>query len=141
MYKRDDALGPQSKPPPPPESSQALNMSGTIVSPTAQTKYAKGSDALMTTSKVENNQPVSFAERPPNSVIILNPKTTQQRNRGHWESWPTGRAGPFVSETRLSAARGVFRYNNIKRDQWSRTEEKVFHVAEFSASGRGEFDV
>ena len=28
-----------------------------------------------------------------------------------------------------------------QRDEWSRTEEKVLHVAEFSMTGRGEFGV
>ena len=58
-----------------------------------------------------------------------------------WESWPIGRPGPFVSEARMQEVADLSkRYNEI-RDEWSRTTEKVFHVAEFSSSGHGEFDV
>ena len=57
-----------------------------------------------------------------------------------WESWPAGRPGPFVSESRMEDVMTLFQRLNGERDEQSRTEEKVVHVAEFSSSGRGEFD-
>lgn len=38
-------------------------------------------------------------------------------------------------------AMNTFHFFDSERDEWSRTQEKVFHVAEFSSTGRGEFDV
>ena len=58
-----------------------------------------------------------------------------------WESWPTGRPGPIVPESQIQETMGVFDYYEQLRDGRSRTEEKVFHVAEFSATGQGEFDL
>ena len=48
-----------------------------------------------------------------------------------WESWPTGRPGPFVSGAETQEAVDLFHSLESVRDEWSRTEEKVFHVAEF----------
>jgi len=61
--------------------------------------------------------------------------TTQQ----DWESWPKGRLGPFVSDTRMQDAMHCFQRFNGQRTKWSRTEEKVFYITEFSRSGRGQF--
>jgi len=58
-----------------------------------------------------------------------------------WESWPNGRPGPFVSKAQMHEAMTDFRAADEKRDEWSRTEEKIFHIAEFSSSGRGEYNV
>jgi hypothetical protein len=58
-----------------------------------------------------------------------------------WESWPTGRPGPFVSEVQIQQLMDNFRVADESRDESSRMEEKVFHVAEFSSTGHGEFGV
>ena len=55
-----------------------------------------------------------------------------------WESWPTGRPGPFVSEARMEVVMDLFQDYNGERNEQSRTEENVLHIAEFSSSGRGE---
>ena len=72
------------------------------------------------------------------------PTATQQRWNGNpmdWESWPIGRPGPFVSEAARQEAMDMFQYLESERDEWSQTEEKVFHVAEFSSTGQSEFGV
>jgi len=56
-----------------------------------------------------------------------------------WESWPTDRIGPFVSDIRMQEAMHCFQSFNRQRTDWSRTEEKVFYITEFSRSGRGQF--
>ena len=74
---------------------------------------------------------------------IPNPTTPQLRWNGDpmdWGSWPTGRPGPFVSEAAMRQAMNMFQHFDSERNEWSRTEEKVFHVAEFS-TGRSEFNV
>ena len=50
-----------------------------------------------------------------------------------WESWPTGRPGPFVSEATMRAAMDQFQARGP-----TDAKEKVFHIAEFSSTGRGE---
>jgi len=89
----------------------------------------------------DGNHPVSG---PPKSGDLPNPRTTKREPNGDhmdWESWPAGRPGPFVSEGRIQHAMKYFQAFNRQRDERSRTVEKVFHVAEFSSTGRGEFDV
>jgi len=56
-----------------------------------------------------------------------------------WESWPTGRLGPFVSDARMKDAMHCFQSFDRQRTDWSRTEEQVFYITEFSRSGRGQF--
>ncbi len=58
-----------------------------------------------------------------------------------WESWPTGRPGPLVSESWMQEVMDVFKDNNGKRNEQSQTEEHVLHIAEFSSAARGEFDI
>jgi hypothetical protein len=58
-----------------------------------------------------------------------------------WESWPTGRPGPSVPESRIRETLDLVQHYEQQRDDMSRTEEKVFHIAEFSSTGRGEFDL
>ena len=58
-----------------------------------------------------------------------------------WEPWPTGQPEPFVSKSRMEDVMKLFQRLNGKRDEQSRTEEKVVHVAEFSSSGDGEFAI
>ena len=52
-----------------------------------------------------------------------------------WESWPIGRPGPVVSDTDMQEAMAKFRSQTPVG-----TEEKVFHVAEYSKSGQSESD-
>ena len=56
-----------------------------------------------------------------------------------WESWPTGRPGPYVSEAKMQAVMNVFRIFEEGRNEESRTKENVMHIAEFSSSGQGEY--
>jgi len=63
------------------------------------------------------------------------PETTQE----DWVQWPTDRLGPFVSDTRMQDAMHCFQSFDRQRTDWSRTEEKVFYMAEFSRSGQGQF--
>ena len=94
--------------------------------------------AINDSDSEEGNHPVSSPERP-REISQL-----QQRSYGHpmrWESWPTGRPGPFVSEVVLQQATNLFHSLDSKRNTWSRTEAKVFHIAEFSSTGRSEFNV
>ena len=57
-----------------------------------------------------------------------------------WESWPIGRPGPSVPKRRWQEIMHYFQEFNKARDEQSRTQKKVVHVAEFSSSGRSEFD-
>ena len=80
----------------------------------------------------------------PESGDVLNPMVTEHQWNGDpmdWQSWPTGRPGPFVSDFRMQEVLGTFQAINEMRDEQSRTEEKVFHVAEFSSSCQGESPV
>jgi len=75
---------------------------------------------------------------PPPPPVELGPShltTTQQ----DWESWLTGRLGPFVSDTRMWDTMHCFQSFGRQHTKWSRTEEQVFYMAEFSRSGRGQF--
>src|SRR5258706_6213205 len=58
-----------------------------------------------------------------------------------WESWPTGRPGPFVSESRMQDVMDALKRHNQSRNEHSRTKNHVLHIAEFSSFGRGEFDI
>ena len=58
-----------------------------------------------------------------------------------WESWPAGRPGPLVSEAAMQRVMTSFHSFEEERYDWSRTKEKVFHVVEFSSTGRSEFSV
>ena len=97
------------------------------------------SGAWVTTSDDEGNHPVSSPESFPISGDIPTPTTTV--NAMDWESWPTARPGPVVSEAEMQEAMDTFHSYDLERGEWSRTEEKVFHVAEFSSSGQGKSDV
>ena len=55
-----------------------------------------------------------------------------------WETWPTGRPGPFVSEARMQEVIGIFQRCEQERNEQSPTNENIMHIAEFSLSGRGE---
>ena len=75
---------------------------------------------------------------------IQNPTITRQRRNGDpidWKSWPTGRPGPLVSEAAMQQATNEFNFFDSKRHKRSRKKEKVFHVTEFSSTGRSEFSV
>jgi len=102
-----------------------------------------GDPVELTSPSGEDNQPVS-SPSPPTSGDILNPMMVKREWNGDpmdWESWPTGRPGPRVSDGQMQHVMGLFQSHDQERDEPSRTEEKVFHVAEFSSTGQGEFDV
>ena len=123
--------------------------SPTTLSPNMDTavRAKEDSDApTHITPKEEDNHPVS--SRSPEKLPIRgdtpNPTTTQQRRDGDsmdWESWPTGQSGPLVSEAAMQRATNLFHSLDSARNVWSRTEETVFHVTEFSLTGRSEFGV
>ena len=111
---------------------------------TAQPIDDSNSRALIITSNTEGDHPVPSLGRLPVQGDIPNPTVTQQRWNGNpmdCTSWPIGRPGPLVSEATMRDAMNTFHFFDSERDEWSRTQEKVFHVAEFSSTGRGEFDV
>jgi hypothetical protein len=54
-----------------------------------------------------------------------------------WKSWPHGRPGPYVSKIVMRQAMDFFRSVEKVRNEWSRTEEKVFHIADYSSTGKG----
>ena len=101
-------------------------------------------DALTTTSGAKNDHPLSPLESPPELENSPNPTITKYQWNGDpmdWESWPTGRPGPFVSEDRMQEVKNLFKRYNGQRNEQSRTSDHILHIAEFSSSGRGEFDI
>lgn len=54
-----------------------------------------------------------------------------------WESWPSGRPGPYVPEPEMRVVMDHFRSFEEDRGEWSREKEKVFHIAEFSTTCGG----
>jgi hypothetical protein len=54
-----------------------------------------------------------------------------------WKSWPHRRPGPYGSKIAMREAMEYFRSVEKARNEWSRTEEKVFHIADFSITGKG----
>lgn len=101
-------------------------------------------DALTTTSEAKGDHPLSPPESAPKSGETPDSAITKHQwndDPMDWETWPTGRPGPFVSESRMKEVMVVFKRYNEKRNEQSRTKEHVLHIAEFSSSGRGEFDI
>jgi hypothetical protein len=110
----------------------------TTVQPTGDT------DTPAITVEDKGNQPASSPERPFKLCNIPNIATTKHEWNGDpmdWKSWPTGRPGPFVSDGRIQHVMNVFQGYDQDRSDLSQPEEKVFHVAEFSSVGGGEFDI
>jgi hypothetical protein len=100
-----------------------------------------GSDTSAIILEDEGNQPASSPDR-----LRVIPYTTTAKDDWNgdpkdWKSWPTGRPGPFVSDAQIQKVMGLFRDMDGERDELSRTEIKVFHIAEYSSTGQGEFDV
>jgi len=74
--------------------------------------------------------------RPPTPGDIPNPTRVKRKWNGDpvdWGSWPTGRPGPLVSGGQIPHVMGLFHNHDQERNEPSRTEGKVFHVAEFSS--------
>ena len=95
------------------------------------------------TPEDEGNHSVSSPERLSFRGDTIQSTTTQQRWNGDpmdWESWPIGRAGPFISRAAMERATHLFDAFDSDRNERSRTEEKVFHVAEFSSTSQSEFN-
>ena len=116
-------------------------MSSTAVNDTAAQST---NDALTTTLGAKGDHPLSPPESP--SKLEDSPKLTITKHHQwdgdpmDWESWPTGRPGPFVSESRMQEVKKMFELYNGQRNEESRTKDHVLHIAEFSLSGHGEFD-
>ena len=118
-------------------------MSGATLNTTAQSTVDRDPHTF-TTILEEGDHPLSSPGRAPESGDVLNPVVVKQQWNGdpmNWESWPTGRPGPFVSESRIQEVKDTFQYLNGLRDEQSRTKDHILHIAEFSSSGRGEFNI
>ena len=119
-------------------------MSNADVDTTIQPAGDSDSDAWTTDAEDEGNHPVTTSDKLCKSTDIPDPTTTTKQGWNgdpmDWESWPTGRPGPVVSEARMQQAMEAFQGYNEERDEQSRTEEKVVHVAEFSSSRHGELN-
>jgi hypothetical protein len=100
---------------------------------------------MATTSGAESGCPLSSTERTPTFGDITDPTTNEHQWNGDpikdWESWPTGRPGPFVSQSRMREVMYGFNYHDRQRNEQSRTKENIMHIAEFSLSGQGESDL
>ena len=91
----------------------------------------------------EDNHPASSPQRLSLRRDTTHSTTTHQRWSGDpmdWESWPIDRPGPFVSRVAIERATHLFDAFDSDRNERSRTEEKVFHVAEFSSTSQSEFN-
>jgi len=111
---------------------------------TAQSTVDRYPGTLTTTSEAEGDHPLPSPERMPKLGDITSPTIIKHQWNGDpmdWESWPTGRPGPYVSKARMQQVMDYFQYYNGERDEESRTKDNVIHVAEFSSSGRGESDL
>jgi hypothetical protein len=100
-----------------------------------------GPDTSAITLEDEGNQPASSLDRLRFIPYTTTAKDEWNGNPMDWKSWPTGRPGPLVSDAQIQKAMGLFRDMDRRRRELSRTETKVFHIAEYSSTGRGEFDV
>jgi len=110
----------------------------------AQSTVDRHPGTLTTTPEAEGDHPLSSPERTPKLGDLTNPTIIKHQWNGDpmdWESWPTGRPGPYVSEARMQEIMGVSQYLNRERNEQSRTKEHVIHIAEFSSSGRGESEL
>jgi len=116
-------------------------MSGTALDAAINLADHENPGVLTTMSGSEGDRPRS-PTRSPDLGNSLDYQKTERRWNGHpmdWESWPNGRPGPYVSEAKIRGAMSMFHAVDEERGEWSRTEEKIFHVAEFSSSGRREY--
>ena len=101
-------------------------------------------DTSTATAVVEGDHPPYSPEKIPKSGNNPDPTTNNHQWNGDpmdWESWPNGRPGPSLSESRKVQNVEALRFFEQTRDEQSRKEEKVFHLAEFSSTGRGESDL
>ena len=111
---------------------------------TLQSTVDRYPHTLTTTSGAKEDHPLSPLESAPKLGDAPNRPITKRRWNGDpmdWESWPTGRPGPFVPEYRMEEVMSAFESNNEDRSEPSRTKENILHIAEFSSCGQGEFDI
>ena len=74
------------------------------------------------------------------NVATTQDQTTTQWN-GHpsdWASWPNGRPSPFISEDALKYYNSLIGDVTTEAEECMKTDELVFHIAEFTQSGEGE---
>ena len=74
------------------------------------------------------------------NVATTQDQTTTQWN-GHpsdWASWPNGRPSPFISDDALKYYNSLIGNVTAEAEKRMKTDELVFHVAEFTQSGEGE---
>lgn len=119
-----------------------MNMSSAAVH--NATGLYRSNTSTTTTLEAEPDHSLSSPGRAPELGDIPNSTSIEYQWNGDpmdWESWPIGRPSPFVSEARMGELVDSFEDYNKGRAGWSRTTEKVLHVAEFSSSGHGEFNV
>ena len=101
-------------------------------------------DTSITTSEAEEDHLLSPLESAPTLGDAPNPPITKPQWNGDpmdWESWPTGRPGPFVPEYRMEEVMSEFESNHEERNKQPPTKKGILHIAEFSSSGRGEFEI
>jgi len=111
---------------------------------TAQSTVDRYPGTLTTTSEAEGDHPLSSPERTPRLGDITNLTIIKHQWNGDpmdWESWPTGRPGPYVCEAQMQEVMHEFQLLDGERNEQSRTKENVIHIAEFSSSGRGESEL
>ena len=117
------------------ESARSSNMSSANVNnTTAQSTVGHYPDILTTILEAKGDHPLS----PPESAPYLGdtPDSTRTKPQWNgdpmdWESWPTGRPGPFVSESKMQEVMNLSQYNNRRRGEQSRARGHVLHIAEF----------
>jgi len=73
-------------------------------------------------------------------AATMRDQTTTQWNGqpSDWASWPNGRPGPFISEDALKLYSSLIGDVTTEAEMRMKTDELVFHVAEFTQSGKGE---
>jgi hypothetical protein len=90
-----------------------------------------------------SNQTADVASEAPRNVTsdalqsIPSPTVEWNGDPMDWKSWPHGRPGPYVSKIAMRKAKERFSQFEKARDEWSRTEENVFHIADISGTGKG----
>jgi len=99
---------------------------------TAQSTVDQDPGTLTTTPEAdEGDHPLSSPERMPKVGDITSPTIIKHQWNGDpmdWESWPTGRPGPYVSEARMQQLMNDFQQYNGQRNEQSRTKEHVIHA-------------
>jgi hypothetical protein len=78
-------------------------------------------------------------------MLLANAATTQDQTTAQWNgqlsdwaSWPIGRPGPFISDDAVKEFSSIIGDVTTEAEEGMKTDELVFHIAEFTQSGEGE---